>query len=372
MSGPGDEPEVMRRPTRRHDAALVAVGAAVMLGAVLVAGRVLDVGSGQPPVTSPSGPVATPSRVPVTDGIAVPSSIDATGARDASADLASWLATVPDESTILFKPGGLYRLDHGLELKDRRGLTFEGNGSTFQGSGGATCGRECSLFYLNGGNHGIIIRGFTLAGNSPTPGVFDPDREHQAAVAIVGGSQVEIADVTISGVGGDGLTLSGDAPDWASDVWFHDARVASSGRNGIAVVAGRDVIVERVAIDASGYSTFDVEPNTSSQGASNIRFLDNTAGTWSNSFLSADGAAGSVVNGLTVSGNTVTGKSLLTVIDLARRQNVVFTNNTSMVKAPGPVLRFAHIDGLTVTGNVQPLSSGPLASITDSTSVTYP
>ena len=78
-----------------------------------------------------------------------------------------------------------------------------------------------------------------------------------------------------------------------------------------------------------------------------------------------------MVNGVTVSGNTVSGKSLTTIIDLARRQNVVFTNNSSLVSAGGPVLHFAHIDGLTVTGNVQPMTSGVLASITDSTGVTY-
>jgi hypothetical protein len=51
--------------------------------------------------------------------------------------------------------------------------------------------------------------------------------------------------------------------------------------------------------------------------------------------------------------------------------NIVFTNNSSTVKGYGPILRFAYIDGLTVTGNVQPLSGGSLTSITDSTSVTY-
>jgi hypothetical protein len=89
-----------------------------------------------------------------------------------------------------------------------------------------------------------------------------------------------------------------------------------------------------------------------------------------NSFLSADGSAGFVVGGVTVSGNSVTGAlSLLTVIDLVRRQNLFFTNNRSTVTAAGPVLRFAHVDGLTVTGNVQPISSGVLASIADSTEV---
>jgi hypothetical protein len=195
--------------------------------------------------------------------------------------------------------------------------------------------------------------------------------EQAAAITIVGGSQVEIADVTISGVGGDGLTLTGDAPDWPEGIWFHDSHVVSSGRMGVAVVAGRNVTVERVAFDESGYSTFDIEPNVDDQGASNVQFLDNTAGTWTNSFLSADGAAGSVVSDVTVSGNSVTGASLLTVIDLARRQNITFTNNRSTVTAAGPVLRFAHVDGLTVSGNVQPLSSGVLASIDDSTGVTY-
>ena len=312
--------------------------------------------------------VSTPPPSPSI--IAVPSSIDATGSTDASAALNSFVGTVADGSTIVFKAGGVYRMDGGLTLSNRHNLIFEGGGATLRGNGVSTCGRDCSLFFLRDGNKGITIRNFILVGNSPTPGIFDTTLEQSAAITIVGGSQVEIANVTISRVGGDGLTLSGDAPDWPNGIWFHDSHVISSGRSGVAVIAGRNVTVERVAFDESGYTVLDLEPNVDSQGASNVRFLDNTAGTWANSFLSADGAVGSIVNGVTVSGNTVTGGSLLAIIDLSRRQNVVFTNNTSTVAAAGPVLRFAHIDGLTVTGNVQPLSSGVLASITDSTGVT--
>ena len=67
-----------------------------------------------------------------------------------------------------------------------------------------------------------------------------------------------------------------------------------------------------------------------------------------------------------------TGDGLDTYVNVARRQNIVFTNNTSTVAVAGPVLHLSNIDGLTVTGNVQPLSSGVLASITASTAVTYP
>ena len=116
---------------------------------------------------------------------------------------------------------------------------------------------------------------------------------------------------------------------------------------------------------------FNIEANDSSEGASGVRFVNNTAGTWKNSFFSANGAAGSKVSGITVSGNRVTGGTLLTVMTIARRTNIVFTNNRSSVSGYGPILRFAHVDGLTITGNVQPLRSGSQASISDSTKVTY-
>ena len=321
------------------------------------------------PTAAPT-PVPTPAPTPkpTPAGIAVPSTIDATGATDVSAALISLVGSVPDGSTIVFKAGGVYRLNAALKFAHRHNLTFEGNGATLKAGGGTT--EASSLFWLGsylGGNTGIVIRNFTLVGNSTTPGVFQVGREGAHGILVDSGSGIEISSVTVSGVWGDCLYVGS----WADGVSFHDSTCSSNGRNGVTVTSARNLTVQRVAFPKAGYCTFDIEPNTSSEGASNIRFLDNTAGSWSNSFLSAEGASGSVVNGVTVSGNTVTGASLVTIIQLDRRQNIVFTNNTSRVSASGPVLRFAHIDGLTVTGNVQPLSSGSLASITDSTSVTY-
>jgi hypothetical protein len=132
------------------------------------------------------------------------------------------------------------------------------------------------------------------------------------------------------------------------------------------------VVIERVAFDTSGYCTFDIEPNDSSQGARRIIFRDNTAGTWTNSFFSGEGAPDSVVDGVTITGNTVTGDSLTTIVRLPTgRRNITITNNTSHVTARGPVLRLSYIDGLTVMGNTQPLSSGELADIKHSTNVIY-
>ena len=140
--------------------------------------------------------------------------------------------------------------------------------------------------------------------------------------------------------------------------------MTSLGRNCLTVIATQNAVFERVQCGVVGYSVFDIEPNRSDQGARNVVFRDNTAKSWSNSFVSGEGASGSLVDGVVISGNTVTNGSLLTAIELSSgRKNITITNNTSAVAASGPVLRLAYINGLTIRGNSQPLRSGQLASI---------
>ena len=297
--------------------------------------------------------------------VVVPESIDSSGVTDASVALTAFLSTVADGSTVVFKAGAIYRMDQGLKFSDRHDLTFEGNGATLRSNGDVH--ETSSLFALWGGNTGITIRDFDLVGNSPTPGVYQPGSEGAHGVLIDGGSNVDVSGVTISSVWGDGFYIGL----WADNVSIHDSTVTSNGRNGVSVIAGRNVTVQRVTFTQSGYCTFDIESNKPTEGANNIKFIDNVAGHWGNIFLAANGVDGSIVDGVTVRNNRVTGSSLQSDVTLARRQNIVFADNTSSVPADGPVLRFAHVDGLTVTGNVQPLKSGSLASITDSTTVTY-
>jgi hypothetical protein len=280
-----------------------------------------------------------------------------------STALINFIGTVPDGSTIVFKAGGTYRVDKAIKFANRANLTLNGNGATLRGNGGTST--ASSIFWLVA-NNGITIENFSMVGNDPTPGVYSLGNEGADGILVAEGTNIEVVNVTMSAIWGDCLYVAAGA----SEVTFRDSTCASAGRQGVTITAGKNVTIERVAFPKSGYCTFDIEPDVSSEGASNIQFLDNTVGTWSNSFLSADGAAGSIVSGVTVSGNTVTGGTLETIINLARRSNIVFTNNTSTVKGSGPILHFAHIDGLTVTGNVQPLSGGSLTSITDSTSVT--
>jgi hypothetical protein len=326
----------------------------------------------EPPSIAATRPAPKPSARPTPEppsapgGISVPSAIDSTGSRDASAALNAFIGKVKDGSTIVFRAHGIYRLDGAIRLAQRHGLTLNGNGATLRSHGPAT--EAGSLFWLassGGGDTGITIKDFRLVGNNPSPGVFQRGRDGAAGVLVAGGSDIDIQHVTVSGVWGDCLTVRS----WASNVTFHDSVCMSAGRNGVSVIAGRMVTVQRVDFRTNGYNVFAIKPNSASQGAISIKFLSNTAGTWTNAFLTANGAAGSRVTNVTVSGNRITGGTLRTNVTIARRRSIVFTNNTSTVAGRGPILRFAHVDGLTVGGNHQPLSSGSVLRISDCTRV---
>ena len=204
-------------------------------------------------------------------------------------------------------------MDHGLKVRNKRNLEFDGNGATLWSNPNTARIESDSLFALWGGNDGIVIHDFHFDGNSPTPGVFNGPREGVAAI-LVQGDNVEVYDVTAEDLPGDFVNLheSGTATVWSNNAHIHDAQVTSLGRNCLTVIATQNAVFERVQCGVVGYSVFDIEPNRSDQGARNVIFRNNTARSWSNSFVSAWGASGSPVDGVVISGNTVTNDSLLT------------------------------------------------------------
>ena len=317
-------------------------------------------------------PSSRPFPAPVTTATyRLPASIDATGRTDVSSALIRFIASVPDGSIISFPAGGVFGITKAISFgpTGRHNLVFDGHGATIMYIGDPGQTEDYSIWYDKGGGANLTFENFTLIGSSPNPGVYAPDREGQHGV-LVQSSYVEVANCTISAVWGDGLFVEG-----SDSVWLHNNHVLSAGRNGLSVISGSNVTAELNAFDKVGYTTFDDEPNLSTQASTNIVFRNNTAGTWENSFFSVEGShTGAPIHGVTVSGNAVTGASLVSIVDnggTSTMSDIVFTNNRSNVVTPGPVLRFAHVDGLTVTGNVQPLSSGDLASILDSSRVTY-
>ena len=236
-----------------------------------------------------------------------------------------------------------------------------------------------------------------MVGNNTQAGTSEAccSREAQHGIAVIGNTDTLIEDVDIRRVWGDCVyvngTVTSSAPNgiiWADGVTFRDSTCRLTGRHGVGIIAAEHVRIARVHFDEIGFMVVDIEPGGSNEGATDVVIRDNTVGSygltdsWVSWLLEAGGANGSVVRDVTVTGNTVEGNpngynGAMTGLHIAikgekgPRSNFTVTNNTAKSRAGGPVMYFNNVDGVTVTGNVQPLSSGEMAAFSGSSEVTY-
>lgn len=323
--------------------------------------------------------------------MAVPTTIDSTGSTNVATALQAFVNSVPDGSLITFKPGGVYRIDRGIFLGNRHHLVFEGNGATLRAMGSGSL-IASSPFLIDGSNSDIVIRNFTLEGSNNKTGTdIYGGGEEQQGIAIYGSSRIEVHNTVVRKTWGDGLYANekDTTGAWSVDLWVHDNTFERIGRMGITMNGARNALLERNTFDQVGMFVLDIEPDLPSQGAIDIVFRNNTAGVWgltptfTNWFVACANdnvGPGAVIRNITITGNHVTSGApssantpnfggLATWFGKNRTQNIVFTNNTTSRAGAGAVLRFEHVDGLTVRGNQQPLTSGPLTYIYDSTNV---
>jgi hypothetical protein len=324
--------------------------------------------------------------------VRVPASIDATGRTDASARLQAVIDRVPDHATIVFRRGTTYRLARELRINERRGLTFEGNGARLN----MTSTSDERGFMVRD-SFSITIRGFTMVGNNTEAGTPAAccDREGGHAVALYSTTDVLVEDMDISRVWGDcfyvnASTVPGGT--WSRRSTFRDSTCRLTGRHGIGIIRAADTTIANNRFDQIGFMVVDIEPGAADGGATDVVIRGNKIGAYGmtedyNSFLlAACGAEGATIRRVTVDRNTVEGNVIGWVGsrgaqtraihvrvcgDDGPRSDFVVTDNTAQNAVDGPAMYFTEVAGVTVTGNVQPLSSGQLASFPGSTNVTY-
>jgi hypothetical protein len=211
---------------------------------------------------------------------------------------------------------------------------------------------------------------------------------------VYGGSDITIASVTIERTNGECFYVDrGGSPRgtgaWANGVVFRDSTCRFNGRMAVAIAGGSNVTVQRVTFTKIAISVLDIEPYTASGGGTYVNFVDNVingyslAPSYTGWILETDamnGYSSTIVHdvtiarntinvGATISANTVTTAGLAIKVREERRQNISILNNVSAVAGSGPAIYFEHVDGATVSGNVQPLTSGELCWVRDSTNV---
>jgi hypothetical protein len=293
-------------------------------------------------------------------------SIDATGATDVTAELQALFDRTPNGGVVRLAPDGDYRVEGTILLNDRHGLVIDGNGARIFAT--TTGEPDRNQIQIRGGSW-LKVRNLEIQGANPHAGLdgYVPGLEFQAAITIAGVTDIEIDRVNIHDTYGDHIFIDRlkekDDRD-AVGVWIHDSTFARSGRQGIAVIDGRDIVIERNRFTDMARGTVDLEP-LGALAVENVHIIDNHVGPGRLLFVPMAGEA--PVNRVVIARNTLRGRVLSVSAKTPegqRRRQFWVVNNTSDAPATGPSMEFFRVDGAVVHGNRQPITKQGEALVT--------
>ena len=328
------------------------------------------------PTTPRTTPRTTPHTTPGTQPnnrpggvVVVPRSIDSTGTTDVTEKLQQFIDKVKDGRTIWFRPNGRYRIDETVFVLQRNNLTFEGRGASFFAK--TRGGKDRAQWWIKQGSN-IAFRHMSVRGANPkggtSEGAYVRKLETQHGFRFEGVNGAEIDHVQVTDVYGDFVYIGRDHKRRPSiNIWIHDSNFRRNGRQGIAVTAASNVIIEHNTFNKTRRSTIDLEPNSRSWHVSHVFILNNTVGKGRLLFIASHGQG--PVDNIVISGNRLEGHAL--TIDAVppegrRRSNWIITNNVSDTTVHNRPMRFWNIDGLVVTGNTQKVTGAqPGVILTD-------
>lgn len=294
--------------------------------------------------------------------------VDDTGATDVTADVLAFIATCSNgttgsPNTILFGSAKTYRCDGVLSIASRSHLIIDANGSTIQTDDLADRNRAHWRSY-----HSTDIR-FTngiIRGANPYAGLGDAAYsslyEAQHAFDVVSSTDITIDNWYVSNIWGDHVYGGMDDATWTDGLLVEDNEFANNGRQVFGLVGCRNVEIRNNVVGTARRSIIDLEPNGVTYGCDGIWIHDNVFGVQRLSFIASKGYPGPVHN-VTIEDNTLA-NHMGTQVDppgVGLRNNWIIRNNTAASTVgtnPPNAMVFKRVNGLTVTGNVQPMQSG--------------
>ena len=294
---------------------------------------------------------------------------------DVTDQLNSWIESVPDQSVLTFRRVGCYRIEKTVLVRNRHGLTFEGNGATFRaftdGSGYVDNVQTRNHFYLWGGGD-LTVRNLSVQGVN-TDHRYRPEFAGQRGFRIAGVQGALLEDISVYEVRGDFVEIDPDYYQswrWSSDITIRKSRFEHAGRQGITITGGRNVVIAGNTLSDAARSMFDVEPDggtgrdalgvPTGGGADNVQILDNDIGPAGLVFF------GNIVDlkyvvteDVTISANRLHGIPLNVWVvgqRSAHYRNYTITDNVSDRTYAGPRggVELVYVDGSLVRGNKAP------------------
>jgi len=176
-------------------------------------------------------------------------------------------------------PGACYLVNEGLRFKDDQGLTVYGGSyrSTLVPAEQTTSSKGQAVITLLGGS-GVTLEEMQISGANP--GGYHPRLAFGAGIDVEGTSNATIRSVTISNTFGDGITLSplrggenhnnGTIVAPATAVTIRDVTIDGVGRQGLTFASVAGAQVSDVILKDPGLNTFDVEADQWNEGTTNV------------------------------------------------------------------------------------------------------
>lgn len=281
-----------------------------------------------------------PSDIAVCDG-----DPDATNDEDVTDELDAWLETVPDGTdsrhSIANLDGKCLAVKGTVELYGRYNITIEGGGGTIKAIDYERC-TLCSA--IHGGTYtgtttaewdtayaiaaadeddasykskraqfsievgsGFIVKNLTIEGNLmrfssdgaelAVAELFDPAREKEFNLTLMGPTDVTIDNVKFKNSWSDAVMLSGGNSSlvawtginyYATDITIQNSSIDGTGRHALGCAACTNFVVQNNDIRNSGYALIDVELEGSDNKIhGEISLIGNTIGVFRTSLLTA-------------------------------------------------------------------------------------
>lgn len=314
--------------------------------------------------------------------VPVPGTIDRTGTSDVTDPLNVFFAGLAPGSTVMFPPGGRYRVEGVLMLLHHHDLTIEGNRSTVfaltDGAGRAPpragyrayWPRRREQWHIRDSTD-VTLRNLTVQGANPNAGArpeaYVPALEGQAGVAISRSNNVVLDSMRIQATYGDFVWITGAS----SNVTIRGGNFQRSGRQGIAIVNAHDVVIEDNDIRDVARSVFDLEPIGRAR-AEHVLLRANRVGSYRNFLLAAVGG-GPGVNDVWLQRNWVYGGNGVSVAagftkQLRRGLHILDNVGTGTARPPSGtaqpgLIQLTNLEGVEIVGNTQVVGGVPAISV---------
>lgn len=282
---------------------------------------------------------------------------------------------------VRFPAGRSYTQHRRIEVRDRRHLVIDGNGSTFTTSSNGAVTKSVDPNWLVLRGFGITLKNMTVRGDFTayegqprSLATISPDPEFteaQMGIGLYGANTVRIEDVKAFNNWGDGLTTGPahyaddrhvGSDDYTMNVTVDRMTVETVGRHCWSPNSGENIVIRNGSCADAWYGGIDAEADHLRQPLRGHKYLNNTFQGFGHLgiFIPVAGDPG-LFRDYEIRGNKFFGpldKPCNTVIGVggypdsnpATFHNVIVTGNE--IEHYGPAIVYDHVDGGSITANI--------------------